>query len=74
MAKRVREVAVVRVAQVEGELRQIPLSDGKTVGRNPHAQPLGISPEAHASGLPEDAREVEGRAIDGARQLVQTGR
>jgi hypothetical protein len=46
-------MAVIRKAEIQGEVGQVALPDSKAVGRDPRSQPPCVAPEADAFRLAE---------------------
>src|SRR5262245_65416044 len=64
LPERVREVAVVGVAQLEREVREVARAGRQAVRRQPRAQPSRVAPQAQPRGGVERAGEVERRGTE----------
>ena len=60
LAEGIREVAVVGVAEVERQLREVARAGGQSAGGQTRAQTTGVAAQAHPDGTVEGAGEMEG--------------
>jgi hypothetical protein len=65
-------MAVIGVAELERQAREIARAGGQVLGGPARAQPPGVGAQAQAGGAVEGARKVEGRTAELPRQLAET--
>src|SRR2546425_12634008 len=73
-AERVREVTVIGIPEVEGELREIGRAAGEMMCGGARSQAAQVPPQTHSGSTVKRSRKVKRRAAESASEALETRR